>query len=317
MSDNEKEIWLSLFRGELDFIRKALGSHAIEEFTYDIPMFLQACVKEYGPPDIDWAVVQTAPDCLVPVYLDNWWVEKDIQDRVGGARDWNDLETFGVALHADMLIKNYHTGSELPLPSATLEIERMKNLRASIARGGKTLEAELDRVYDRLHDLEDRLESSTKSIQVMEHEWRDGWCIAYADRLLAEDAVDDDSDEGHTDAKSLSVAPPMSAQTQTPRIPVAATSRQTHAVDITSTTSRPKKHAPPTIPPASTADRTSRPIVQILQRAESFDFKPLRHIKLSSLKPAQLQPQGRRELDGHHLSSSGAPGEFERILSEF
>ena len=58
----------------------ALSEHAIENFIYNIPSFLQASFKLNGLPDIPWDVRPTAPDYLVPIYVDSWW---DLEDLNG------------------------------------------------------------------------------------------------------------------------------------------------------------------------------------------------------------------------------------------
>ena len=80
----------------------ALGEHAIENFIYDIPTFLQASFKSNGPPDIPWDVIPTAPDCLVPIYVDSWWDSEDLNGYRGKLRDFEELQSFGLHFHLDM-----------------------------------------------------------------------------------------------------------------------------------------------------------------------------------------------------------------------
>lgn len=75
----------------------------MEEFTYDIPTFLQAAFKANGPPDLSWHTPTTSPDCLVPAYVDNWWEDQDIRNLVGKPRDWQRIEGMGLVFHSDMV----------------------------------------------------------------------------------------------------------------------------------------------------------------------------------------------------------------------
>ena len=208
-------------------MKNLLGAHAVEEFTYQIPSFLQASVKANGPPDIPWDVSPTAPDCVVPIYVDSWWTSESLHNYAGRPRDWNELETLGLHFHSDMvseyyflfikyevvvwLAKHYNTGTDPQILSVKMELHRLKFLRDSIERGGKILEAEAKCLTERLVDLEEHLCDSAKAIFVMEQQFRDLWTVNYSRRLLEEfdarlDGQADDSEE--TSARSLSVQPP-------------------------------------------------------------------------------------------------------------
>ena len=80
----------------------ALGEHAIENFIYNIPSFFQASFKLNGPPDIPWDVRPTAPDCLVPIYVDSWLDSKDLKGYWGKLRDFEELQSFSLHFHLDM-----------------------------------------------------------------------------------------------------------------------------------------------------------------------------------------------------------------------
>ena len=74
----------------------------IENFVYDIPNFLQESFKVNGPPNILWDISPTAPDNLVPIYVDSWWDSEDLQGYQGKMRDFEELQSFGLHFHMDM-----------------------------------------------------------------------------------------------------------------------------------------------------------------------------------------------------------------------
>lgn len=155
----------------------------MEEFTYDIPKFLQCSFKANGPPDLPCDVPPTSLDCLVPIYVDSWWEQVDLRSHVGKPRDWDEMETFSLYCHSDMvsgrmqsydhflnkfqLSQHYNTGTDPQVSSVTLELNRMKQIRESIACGGRILEVKLERLTEKLSDLEERLQDSMQAIEVL------------------------------------------------------------------------------------------------------------------------------------------------------
>ncbi|KIJ92472.1 hypothetical protein K443DRAFT_135283 [Laccaria amethystina LaAM-08-1] len=321
----EKNAWLTLFRGELEYIKNRLGSHAIEELVYDVPTFLQASFKANGPPDIPWDVVPTAPDCLVPIYVKSWWDEDDSLNLIGKPRDWKNLETFGLCLHSDMLSKHYNTGTDPQVSSETLELRRMKQLRDSIACGGRILEVELERLTAKLVDLEKRLHNSTTAIHLMSEEFKEMWALSYSGRLTQKYDVDSD-DDGDGDLDSASVAVQLAISVSSRTFPATETvadhhvnfATSIHSIPGSSATTTPLTASSSAIATASSSDLTSSaPIFnhpdKALARPAVPAFQPLPHIQLAGISKAT----SRNALSQPDIVSSVMPGEFEQIFADF
>ena len=91
-----------------------------------------------------------------------------------------------------------------------MELGRLKNLQDSITRGGKILEAELERLTEKLVSLEERLKESTLTVMVMEEEFRRMWAEKYSEELIqkVDEKLDDADDEGGTSWSILVESPP-------------------------------------------------------------------------------------------------------------
>ena len=91
-----------------------------------------------------------------------------------------------------------------------MELGRLKNLRDSITRDGKILEAKLERLTEKLVGLEEQLKESTLTVMVMEEEFRRIWVEKYSEELIqkVDEKLDAADDEGRTSWLILVESPP-------------------------------------------------------------------------------------------------------------
>ena len=173
-----------------------------------------------------------------------------------------------------------------------MELGRLKNLRDSITRGGKILEAELERLTEKLVGLEERLKESTMTIMVMEEEFRRMWAEKYSEKLIqnVDDKLDDADDEGKTGWSIVVESPPT----------------------IRSSTSS----AVLRNPPVETAD--CRPIAPIPRRSEDSIFQPIPHIQLSSYaKEGRRAPTLQTTFTQRNVVLPRGLEEFEQAIADF
>jgi hypothetical protein len=224
------------------------------------------------------------------------------------------------------LSKHYNTGTDPQVSSETLELRRMKQLCDSIARGGRILEVELERLTAKLIDLEKRLHNSTTAIHLMSEEFKEMWALSYSGRLTQKYDVDSDDDgDGDLDSASVAVQPAISVSSRT--FPATETVADHHVNFATSIHSIPGSSAMTTpltasssaIATASSSDLASsapnfnHPDKALARPAVPAVFQPLLHIQLAGISKAT----SRNALPQPDIVSSVMPGEFEQIFADF
>ena len=180
--------------------------------------------------------------------------------------------------------KHYNTGTDPQLSLATMELGHLKNLRESITRGGKILEAELEWLTEKLIGLEERLKESTTTIMVMEEEFRRMWADKYSDELIQKvDDKMDDADEQGGAGWSIWVEPATTDGSNTIR-------------DVPE-------------------DR--RVIAPLPRRAVDSGFQPIPHIQLSSYSVGHPGPTAGTTFVKPNVALPQGLEEFEKAIANF
>ena len=173
-----------------------------------------------------------------------------------------------------------------------MELGCLKNLRDSITRGGKILEAELEWLTEKLVGLEERLKESTMTVMVMEEEFCRMWAEKYSEELIqkVDEKLDDADDEGRTSWSILVESPP--------------TIRSRTAGGVLGN------------PTVETADGWL--IAPIPRRNEDSIFRPIPHIKLSSYaKEGHPAPTSETNFTKPNVVLPKGLEEFEQAIANF
>jgi hypothetical protein len=219
------------------------------------------------------------------------------------------------------LSAHYNTWTDPQVSSDILELNRMKQIRESIARGGKILEVELGRLTERLSELEERLESATAAIDVMASEFREVWGNSLSDRLIEKhiQPTADESDDDETDDGSLAVQPAMTAASTLSSPPAVGNIKlpivKRLKSSLSAQTADVAAASKPIVHPSSLGETSAvapvgnpidRPAKPLPRRALAGEFQPLPHIQFNVARMHQQQ-----------VPLSGAAAEFKRVFSDF